>query len=167
MLGAVVIMNGQLDYTYKGYKPITNTLVAFNTMRNCRANVVFNDAHYTEASKGVIFANNIILTNLTAEASSDAIVKITEPIATPIDTKWINNIIWSTAGTAAAPTSCSGSWRVVNPKLASTGWKVSSSSPAVRGAVSGSAWNSVVDEDILGLARASSPSNRTVGAWEY
>jgi hypothetical protein len=33
--------------------------------------------------------------------------------------------------------------------------------------MSGSAWNSLVDEDILYQTRASSPSDRTVGAWEY
>jgi hypothetical protein len=47
------------------------------------------------------------------------------------------------------------------------GWRVSSTSPAIRGAVSGSAWNSLIDEDIVYQTRAASPSNRTIGAWEY
>jgi hypothetical protein len=172
LLGAVVLMNGQATLTSNGYKQITNALVAFNTMKNCRANIVFTDKGMTVPPNATVIANNIILSNLSATSSSSTtFVKITSSTATPVNTQWINNLIYSSVSgsSTVAPNSASGGWVIADPKLqaASGGWRVSSSSPAVRGAASGSAWNSLVDEDILWLARAAAPANRTIGAWEY
>jgi hypothetical protein len=172
--GAVVFVNGEEEVAYNGYKPVTNALVAFNTMKNCLANIVFAPDGNEVPANATTFANNIILSNVSATSSSStAFVKVVSSAATPTNTKWINNMVWSTVSgsNTVAPnsTALAGTWVVANPKLVTTGggWRVSSTSPAIRGSVSGSAWNSLVDEDIVYQTRAASPSNRTIGAWEY
>jgi hypothetical protein len=170
--GAVVFVSGEKVVSSNGYKPITNALVAFNTMKNCRANFVFAHDNKIVPANGTTFANNIILANLTATSSSSStFVKITNvTLASPTNTKWINNLIWSSVGSSVvAPNSVAGAWVLQDPQLIATGggWRMQASSPAVGAAVSGAAWNSLVDEDILYQARAASPSDRTIGAWEY